>query len=215
MGLITLRSLLLGAAAGTRSEIDDTDVAILRATLDCLARHGTDRMSVADVASGAGVGRATVFRRFATKQELVRAAYGWELDNLLREFHRATRSMTNPPDRIQEWFVRAIRVVRTHPVARRIVADGNALEVMGDPQVVETLLNAVEAQLRHTLGDSRPGLDTATAAELITRFFVSTWLTPDLGTATASDEGVRRIASSMLALPLTTEPPTTTGVAAS
>lgn len=203
MGLTTLRSLLLGAITGDRSEADATDAAILRATLVCLARHGTERMSVADVATEAGVGRATVFRRFETKGELVRRAFAWELENFLEEFHLATRTMSAPTDRTAEWFVQAIRIVRTHPVARRIVADGNALAIINDPQVTEMLLGSIEVQLRYTVDDSRTDVDIRTAAEIIARYFVSTWLIPDLGSATSTDEGVRRIASSMLAFLLT------------
>ena len=199
MGLTTLRSLLLGAMTGVRSEVDDTDAAILRATLVCLGRHGTDRMSVADVAGEAGVGRATVFRRFDTKAELVRSAFAWELENFLEEFHLATHTMSDPTERTAEWFVQAIRIVRSHPVARRIVADGNALAVMNDPQVAGMLLEAIEAQLRYSIDDGRTDIDIRTASELIGRFFVSTWLVPDLGEAAGTDQGVRRIATSMLA----------------
>lgn len=211
MGLITLRTLLLDAVAGSRSEIDDTDAAILRATLTCLARFGTGRMSVADVAAEAGVGRATVFRRFDTKTELVRRAFAWELENLIGDFHSATAGLSDPRDRIEEWFVRAVRVVRTHPVARRIVADGTALTIMSDPQITDLLLDSVEHQLRATIGSSRrlsdlSDEDLRAAAELISRFFVSTWLTPEMGTSTTTDDGVRRIASSMLSFLLAPTP---------
>ena len=203
MGLTTLRALLLGAVTGTREEADDTDIAILRATLVCLGRHGTERMSVADVAGEAGVGRATVFRRFETKGELVRRAFAWELENFLDELRLAAAATADPTERTAEWFVRAIRIVRTHPVARRIVADGNALDIINDPQVAEMLFASIEAQLRYTVGDSRTDADIRTAAEITARFFVSTWLTPDLGPAAGSDDGVRRLAASMLAFLLT------------
>jgi AcrR family transcriptional regulator len=199
MGLITLRSLLLAARDGGRTEVDDTDAAIMRATLVCLGRNGTSRMSMADIAAEAGVGRATVFRRFETKNDLLRCAFAWELENFLREFHVATRTMSDPAERTAEWFVQAIRIVRTHPVARRIVADGNALAIMSDPQVTTMLLQAIDTQLRLTVDSVRTDVDLRTASELVARFFVSTWLVPDLGDATATDEGVRRIAASMLA----------------
>lgn len=208
MGLTSLRSLLLGAVTGVQPQADGTDVAILRATLVCLGRHGTGRMSVADVATEAGVGRATVFRRFDTKAELIRRAFSWELSNFLDEFQSTTREMSDPAGRTAEWFVQAIRIVRTHPVARRIVADGNALAIMNDPQVTRLLLDSIEAQLRFTIDDSRTGRELRTAAELIARFFVSTWLLPDLGESTYSDEGVRRIAQSMLAFLLAPDPDT-------
>jgi AcrR family transcriptional regulator len=48
--------------------------AILRATLDLLAEHGLEGLTVEAVAARAGVGKATVYRRWSTKQELAAAA---------------------------------------------------------------------------------------------------------------------------------------------
>ena len=198
MGLTTLRSLLLGAFADTGSEFDSTDREILRATLICLGRHGTDRMSVADVAGQAGVGRATVFRRFDTKAELIRRAFAWELRTILTEFQSASDDLADPAQRTTEWLVRAVRIIRTHPVARRIATDGNASEIMGDPAIAGMLLDSIDVQLRYTLDGRGTETDIPLAVELIARFFVSTWLAPDLGPATDTDEGVRRIGASML-----------------
>jgi AcrR family transcriptional regulator len=50
------------------------DEAIARATLETLAEHGYRAMSVEQVARAAGVGKATIYRRYRSKQELVAAA---------------------------------------------------------------------------------------------------------------------------------------------
>ncbi len=47
------------------------DEAIIEATVDALIRDGYDRLSVEGVATAAGVGKATVYRRWANKAELV------------------------------------------------------------------------------------------------------------------------------------------------
>lgn len=198
MGLTTLRTLLLGAFADTGSEVDEMDREILRATLVCLGRHGTDRMSVADIASRAGVGRATVFRRFETKSELIRRAFAWELRTILTQFQAAADELDDPAERTTEWLVCAVRIIRTHPVARRIATDGNASEILGDQAIAQMLTASIETQLRHTLRGRGAEADILLATELISRFFVSTWLAPGLGSATGTDEGVRRIAASML-----------------
>lgn len=47
---------------------------VLRATIEELARIGYGALSIEDVANRAGVNKTTVYRRWATKSELVRAA---------------------------------------------------------------------------------------------------------------------------------------------
>jgi AcrR family transcriptional regulator len=61
-----------------RPRSEHADRAILRATLAMLD-EGTsvDALSVEAVASRAGVGKATVYRRWPNKQQLVAAAIGW------------------------------------------------------------------------------------------------------------------------------------------
>ncbi|MFN6484284.1 TetR/AcrR family transcriptional regulator [Nostoc sp. DedQUE02] len=47
------------------------DQAILRATLDLLAEIGYESMSIEAIASRAGVGKTTIYRRYTSKEELV------------------------------------------------------------------------------------------------------------------------------------------------
>jgi AcrR family transcriptional regulator len=50
------------------------DRAILEATLEMMAAHGVDDLRMDDVAGRAGVGKATIYRRYRSKDELVTAA---------------------------------------------------------------------------------------------------------------------------------------------
>ena len=59
-----------------RPRREDIDAKVLNATFEVLGELGYQRMSVADVALRAGVGRATVYRRWPTKKQLVSAAVG-------------------------------------------------------------------------------------------------------------------------------------------
>jgi AcrR family transcriptional regulator len=52
----------------------DADRAILDSALGLLSQHGYARMSVDSVAEHAGVGKSTIYRRHASKEELVAAA---------------------------------------------------------------------------------------------------------------------------------------------
>ena len=60
----------------------ETDRAILRAALKLLTDRGYAGMSVEGVASRAGVGKTTIYRRYSSKVELVAAALGALRDDL-------------------------------------------------------------------------------------------------------------------------------------
>jgi AcrR family transcriptional regulator len=62
-------SRLLGRPRDERA-----DRAILRATLELIAKHGVPALRMDDVADRAGVGKATIYRRHRSKEELVTAA---------------------------------------------------------------------------------------------------------------------------------------------
>jgi AcrR family transcriptional regulator len=64
-----------GRAPG-RPRDERADKAILDATLELLAEVGPTGLSVEEVASRAGVGKATIYRRWPTKDDLVIASMG-------------------------------------------------------------------------------------------------------------------------------------------
>lgn len=86
-----------------------TDVRIRRAAAELLLQHGFDKTTVDEVAARAGVGKATVYRRWASKEDLAVAAMeslydaefpapdtGSIVDDLL-ETYRAVLAFVNSP----------------------------------------------------------------------------------------------------------------------
>ena len=70
---------------GGRPRDPACDAAILQAALDLFAEEGYARVSIDGVAARAGVGKATIYRRYSSKAELVCEAVrcGAQLDDLL------------------------------------------------------------------------------------------------------------------------------------
>jgi AcrR family transcriptional regulator len=57
-----------------RPRSEKSDQAILKTTLDLLSQMGYDRLSIDAIARSAGVGKTTIYRWYASKEELVASA---------------------------------------------------------------------------------------------------------------------------------------------
>ncbi|MEB3020176.1 TetR/AcrR family transcriptional regulator [[Mycobacterium] crassicus] len=81
----------------TRSTVDDADNStrqrILAATAEVLGRNGMTKLSLSEVASQAGVSRPTLYRWFASKEELVSAFSRHERHTFDSGLNRATEGL--------------------------------------------------------------------------------------------------------------------------
>ncbi len=71
-----MRSRAEGGASAGRPRSEEAHQAILDATLNLLSEVGFSALTVEGVASRAGVGKATIYRRWASKLPLVVEAFG-------------------------------------------------------------------------------------------------------------------------------------------
>ncbi|XVQ14606.1 TetR/AcrR family transcriptional regulator [Spirillospora sp. CA-255316] len=56
-----------------------SESAVIRATLDLIAEHGVTAVTVEAVADRSGVSRPTIYRRWGSRDSLIRASYSWML----------------------------------------------------------------------------------------------------------------------------------------
>jgi AcrR family transcriptional regulator len=142
---------------------DDLDGRIRAATLALLARDGFQRLAMTAVATEAGIGKPTLYRRFDTKARLV----AWALTSMT-----APASSVRLPDDPREAL--AALLVSTAGA----LATPGSLTILGsllaqaatDPELIETFRDVVfhpqhtvvHATIRSGIdrGDLRPGLDT-------------------------------------------------------
>ncbi len=68
----------------THRKNNTREIALIQATLACVARHGLENTTVRKIAEAAGVTNGLIRFYFNTKDEMIRAAYGHFLDNILR-----------------------------------------------------------------------------------------------------------------------------------
>ena len=148
----------------------EADHAILQTTLKLLTEHGYAGLSVERVASEAGVGKTTIYRRYTTKDKLVAAAVGAMKDDL-----------GPPPDTgdvradIVEMLVRSIGMLEPGPGFAIIGA--LLVEERRNPQLIELFRQRIMRPRRDDVitllkrgierGEIRADADLAVAAHAI------------------------------------------------
>jgi AcrR family transcriptional regulator len=134
-----------GSRAGGRPRDPAIDEAIILATRARLVRDGYSRMTIGDIAADAGVSRPTLYRRWATKFELVADAldYGFRKQHAL---YRLDISSLEPRNALVE-AVRRLDPAYFNPDA--MVLMGNfAGEAIRTPELLEILrMHAVEPRV--------------------------------------------------------------------
>src|SRR3954454_568799 len=76
-----------------RADAERNRLRILKAAQKAFAKHGLD-VPLEDVAEGAGVGIATVYRRFPTRDDLIAACF----EQRIEEYARAAEEALEAPD---------------------------------------------------------------------------------------------------------------------
>jgi AcrR family transcriptional regulator len=146
------------AARRGRPRAADREELILTAANELLDEVGYDHLRVQDVADRAGVGLATIYRRWSTKQDLVIAAMSRakasvvrpETDDARADLEAYLREMTHSMFGPKSCFVVGfITALRSDPELKRVFR--------------ESLLTEMRAQLRRPIarvvGEDDPDLD--------------------------------------------------------
>lgn len=114
-GFESLRDLLANESA-----TDPVSDRILAAAAELVARQGDQQTTIAAIAQKAGVGRATVFRRFGSKQEILDRALLRELRLLAQALEESTANAESAGAALIECFVLSMRAMRRRPLLRRL-----------------------------------------------------------------------------------------------
>jgi AcrR family transcriptional regulator len=135
-------------------------VRIIDATLGCLARYGTAKTTVDDIARRAGVSRATVYRAFpGGRDEILSAVVDTEMARLFSALGVCLGEASNLTDALVVGIVEASSRIRNHAALAYLVAN--------EPEVV----------LGHLAFDESDRL--LTTASRFTAPFLARWMTPD------------------------------------
>jgi AcrR family transcriptional regulator len=101
---------------------DDSVRQILDAAIATFEAMGIRRTTMDDIARAAKLGRATVYRRFPQKGDLVRAALLHELRRFLDDLDDAIAGAPTVRARLEDGFIKGVAGVRDHPLLTRLLA---------------------------------------------------------------------------------------------
>jgi AcrR family transcriptional regulator len=139
---------------------------ILAATVEVLGRNGMTKLSLSDVALQAGVSRPTLYRWFASKEELLDAFGLWERDMFDSGMNRATAGL-----RGSEKLDAALRFI----VAYQQSYSGVRMIDIEPGQVIRQLADVIPImrdQLERMMSGPRGAVAAATAVRVAVSHYV-------------------------------------------
>lgn len=190
-----LDQLRTGAPA---EEEDRATTAMMDATTGLLTIYGMRRWTIDDVAERAGLGRATVYRKFKSRDELVQATLIRDARLFFASIAHAVEGIDGIESKLVEGFLVGLRLARSLPIpagALPLVTDGKALAAGRDALVERYValaprrLSPAERRQAHLV------------AEVLMRLAVSFLLVPD-SVIDPGDERSARAAIRRLVVPL-------------
>ncbi|TDC76782.1 TetR/AcrR family transcriptional regulator [Actinomadura sp. 7K507] len=189
-----LRSLLTG-----RPESEPQTDRILDAALRSFETYGPRRTTMDDVARESGLGRATIYRRFPTKGDLVTGVLLREARRFFAELDEAVAALPTLEERLVEGFAETLRISREQRLMTRLMVVEPELFLPHATLKAGPLLAAARGYLAGRLrtaqraGAAPPHVDPEVVAEILIRLTQSLMLTPD-GHIPLDDEGARDFA---------------------
>lgn len=111
----------LSTAIDQSPAVDETAEKILQATRDLLLEFGLRRTSMDDIARRAGVGRATVFRKFADRSTLLGALFARETKRTIEAVDSIARQVEDPRQRVAAGFAALVETLSQHDLFNRLI----------------------------------------------------------------------------------------------
>jgi AcrR family transcriptional regulator len=205
--------LLREALEAEERDGDSTAQRILEGALALLEDFGLRRMTVEDVARRVRMSRVTIYRRFASKDALVRAVLLRELRRFFAAIDESVSGIETTEDRLVEGFAFALQFLHEHTLLNRFLRTEPDLllphlTVDAGP-VLDAARQFLAERLEHEISEGRLApLDVQVAGELLARLVLSFFLTSHSVVPLATPDEARRFARLYLAPALRAAPAT-------
>ena len=94
--------------------------AILRAAAELFGKNGYENTSISQLASGAGIGKGTIYGYFSTKKDILNAFFEDELDSIHVELQKKVDPSCSILDQMVALFMTEYDYMMSHPEFGRI-----------------------------------------------------------------------------------------------
>ncbi|MDF1629981.1 MAG: helix-turn-helix domain containing protein [Alcanivoracaceae bacterium] len=182
---------------------DSTSDLVLDSALSLFIEFGLRRTTMEDVALQAGIGRATLYRRFGDKDQLVQAVILRECQQQLAMIEQCLEGQRSAVDLLIEAFVLAVTRAHVHPLLIRLL-NSEAESILPYlttrlPQVTTFARLYLAAQLTKSQQQGYIAkLPAEQTAELLLRLLQSLVLSPDGVIDPSCEASVRDFANTFL-----------------
>lgn len=169
----------------------DVEGRALAATLECIARHGLSKTTIDDIAREAGCSRATLYRYFGGKADLVERVVRAESDRVAAACQEASLEAASLEDAVVAVFLVAGRELEGH-TALRFVADNECelllphLTFSGGDRFLGNASDALAPCFERFVGTRAPR-----AAEWVARLGLMLWLSPTAPVSLTDEPALR------------------------
>lgn len=180
---------------------DETGEHILQAAHELFLTFGLRKTSIEDIARKAGIGRPTLYRRFADKDAIIRAVLSRESQRIVAEVVARVGSLRDPADMLVQAFVTATRLVSENPLSRRLLDTEPELILPFLTLNGGALIDAghlLAAPARGVMEKAWPGADHTMLLEIFGRLFMSTIITRTREVGADDEVAVARMVRAVL-----------------
>jgi AcrR family transcriptional regulator len=154
---------------------------ILDATVTCIGRSGMAGLTLEQVATEAGVGRATVYRYFAGgRDQLISEAIAWEVAGFFTRLAEEVDDTTTFRERLERGLVFAHRSMAEHEVFQHVLATERERLLVRLAELAPLSLGVVRGYLAGYLveEDLVDGVDVDAASWYLARMVLSFLTSP-------------------------------------
>jgi AcrR family transcriptional regulator len=170
---------------------------VLDAAYAVFERRGIRGGTMRDVAATAGLGRATVYRYFPSKDAVLQALVLREARELFAMLDAELGAEDDPSSLFERGLLRALAHVRHHPLLQRVIRDEPdsivpLLTVKGAPVLEAAVAFAAPYIERAVKAERIAAVDPRVAAEWAARILLSLLLTPSVTVDLDDPEELRK-----------------------